>query len=109
MAPDYEHIILIIIKIDNTRLPPLLAAKKYHNIKNNELESTLEDLVCEIKQSQDSNLKHKKFNKYLDEKFGDIYIADHRYTTSFALERIDHLVYKDDMINWYDNLIEEKN
>ena len=105
MTPDYEKITKIIFRTDGTKLPPLLADIKYININDDELE----DIIEQIKQEQIKDPIYEKFDAYLDEEFGDISVADHKYTTSFALSRIDYVAYREYMINWEDESNEERN
>ncbi len=105
ITPDYkDKIKMIILKIDDTKLPPLLSDRKYYHIKEKSLEEILENLVCEIKESQIIDERHERFDKYLDESFGNVSIAEHKYMTSFTLKHLDQQVYKEDMITWTDSL-----
>ena len=107
-TPDYDDKLKkIIVKLDATPLPPLLSDQKYYDIDDESLEEVIENLAYEIKESQTVDTKHEKFDRYLNENFGDVIVASYKYTTSHALKQIDPYIYKEDMISWMDNPNEE--
>ena len=104
ITPDYnDKLKKVIVKLDTTPLPPLLSDYKYYGIDDGPLEEIIENLAYEIKESQTVDTKHEKFDRYLDENFGDVIVASYKYLTSFALKQIDPSIYKEDMISWMDN------
>jgi len=98
---DYDNKIeKIIIKLDNTPLPPLVADKKYHSINEENLEAVLNEIFEKINKESEQQENTNRFDEYLDETYGDVMIAGHDYPTSYALKQADPVVYEDDMTDW---------
>ncbi len=110
ITPDYDYKLKkIIIRLDDTRLPALLADLRYYRISSDELEKTMHEIIFDIKKLDNEDERQKKFDDYLDEKFDNIFIADHEYSTSYALKNIDNKTYHENMLSWEDVLNEEGN
>lgn len=100
-SQDYDaRLEKIIIKLDDTPLPPLLADKKYHSVNEENLEAVLNGIFEKIGHDKEYQENTKRFDEHLDESFGDVVIGNHDYSTSYALKQVDPTVYEDDMTDW---------
>ena len=96
---DYDKIVTkIIIRLDKTKLPPLLADKKYYEVSEAELESVVEGIVNKIK--YESEARTSKFDEYLDEVNEKIKILGTEYNLSFILKNIAHERYREEFERW---------
>lgn len=96
---DYDKLLTkIIIRLDDTRLPPLLADKQYYQVTETELESVVEGIVGKIK--YESEEETRKFDEYLDETNEKIKILGLEYTVSFILKNIDIERYQEELERW---------
>jgi hypothetical protein len=96
---DYDKLLTkIIIKLDETRLPPLLADKKYYEVTEIELEDVVEGIVNKINYDLDD--KTKKFDEYLDKITEKIEILGIEYTVSFILKNALPERYQEEFEAW---------
>lgn len=109
ITPDYDRkIAKIIIRIDDTPLPPLLSDNVCHTIKDEGLENTIENIASELYQINANNEMSEEFDQYLDDFFGSVFVAGYEYSTSSILKQIDLKVYKEYMRSWMSNTDREE-
>ena len=99
----------IIIKLDDTPLPPLLSDRKFHEINEENLEDVLNGIFDKISMSKQQKENVEMYDEHLDETFGVTKIGNYTYPTSYALKLVDPEVYQDDMSDWIDSQVEEEN
>lgn len=98
---DYDILLIkIIIRLDKTKLPPLLADKKYYEVTEAELESVVEGIVNKIK--YESEERRTRFDDYLDETYGKIEVLGVEYDRSFILKTADPSRYREEFEKWED-------
>jgi len=101
ISRDYnDKVEKIIIRLDDTPLPPLLADSKYHPVNEENLEVVLNKIFEKISIDKENQDNSERFDEYLDETFGDVVVSNHDYSTSYALKRIDPDLYKYEMNDW---------
>lgn len=97
---DYDILLIkIIIRLDKTKLPPLLADKKYYEITEAELESVVEGIVSKIKYEINEEIT-RRFDEYLDETNDKVKILGLEYKTSFILKNSDPVRYQEEFKKW---------
>lgn len=98
-SDDYDKLLKkIIIKLDKTKLPPLLADKVYYEVTEIELEDVLEGIVSKI--NYDSHDKTKRFDEYLDNTIDKIKILGIEYDPSFILKNALPAIYQQEFETW---------
>lgn len=96
---DYDKLIKkIIIKLDKTKLPPLLADKRYYEVTEIELEDVLEGIISKI--NYDPEDKTKRFDEYLDKAIEKIKILGIEYAPSFILKNALPTIYQEEFETW---------
>lgn len=101
ITPDYDpRLKKIIIRLDDTLLPPLLADKKYHSVTEDELDVVLEGIIAKIKKAEKFSAEPNVYDEYLDSNYGKAKIVEYEYDSSLAFKRVDPKKYQEDLEDW---------
>lgn len=102
ISHDYDsRLKKIILRLDDTILPPLLADKKYFHVENDNVEEIISNILQKIKPSDAE--KRKKFDNFLNLSYGKVQVVKQDYDTSVAFKRIDNGRYQDELQHWEEN------
>lgn len=103
ISSDYDsRLAKIIIRLDDTPLPPLLADRFYRKIQEDELETTLDEIIHKMKESK-LHQKQRRFDNFIDGTYNPVEIVEESYKSSHAFKHVDYQRYKKEVEGWDEN------
>jgi hypothetical protein len=103
ISQDYDkRLKKIILRLDNTILPALLADKMYHRVDDESLEKVVLSILKELKPNN-NRIKQRKFDNFLNASYEPIKIMDIEYKPALAFKRVDRKRYNQELEDWREN------